>query len=73
MHRASNILNIGQGAIIIIVNNRGGQRHRIKGHSRLFNSIRISLVPGGIMESPQCILQCFVILNKGMGLRVGNG
>ena len=44
MHRASNISNIGQGAITIIVTNRGGHSNRKKVHSRLLNSIRISLV-----------------------------
>ena len=43
MHRASNISNIGQGTITIIVTNRGGQSNRKKVHSRLLNSIRISL------------------------------
>ena len=44
MHRASNFSNIGQAAITIIVTNRGGRTNRKKGHSRLLNSIRISLV-----------------------------
>ena len=44
MHRASNISNIGQGTITIIVTNRGGQSNRKKVHSRLLISIRISLV-----------------------------
>ena len=44
MHRASNISNIGQGAITIIVTNRGGHSNRKKVHSRLLNSIRISLI-----------------------------
>ena len=44
MHRALNFSNIGQGAITIIVTNRGGQSNHKKGHSRLFNSIRISLL-----------------------------
>ena len=44
MHRASNFSNIGQSVNTIIVTNRGGQSNRKKGHSRLFNSIRISLV-----------------------------
>ena len=44
MHRASNFSNVGQGAINLIVTNRGGQSNRNKGHSRLFNSIRISLL-----------------------------
>ena len=50
MHRALNISNIGQGAITIIVTNRGGQSNRKKGHSRLFNLIRISLMgsPSGL-------------------------
>ena len=43
MHRASNILNIGQGAITVIVTNRGCQNNCTKGHSRLLNLIRISL------------------------------
>ena len=43
MHRASNFSNIGQGAITIIVTNRGGQSNRKKVHSRLLNLIRISL------------------------------
>ena len=45
MHRASNFSNIGQGAITIIVSNQGCQSNRKKGHSRLFYSIRISLLP----------------------------
>ena len=44
MHQASYISNIGQGAIILIVTNQGGQNNREKGHSRLLNLIRISLV-----------------------------
>ena len=44
MHRASNISNIGQGVIIIIVINRGGQSNRKKVHSQLLNSIGISLL-----------------------------
>ena len=44
MHQASNFSNIGQGAITIIVTNRGGLSNRKKGHSRLFNLIRISLL-----------------------------
>ena len=43
MHRASNFSNIVQDVINIIVTNRGGQSNRKKAHSRLFNSIRISL------------------------------
>ena len=50
MHRASNFTNIGQGAITIIVTNRGGQSNRKKGQSRLFNSIRISLEVLRMME-----------------------
>ena len=44
MHRALRFLNIGQGANTIIVTNRGGHNNRKKCHSRLLNSIRISLV-----------------------------
>ena len=46
MHRASNISNLGQGTITIIITNRGGYSNRKKGHSRLLYSIRISLVAG---------------------------
>ena len=42
--RASNISNIGQGAITIIVTNQGGQSNHKKVHSQLLNSIRVSLV-----------------------------
>ena len=44
IHRASNFSNIGQGVITIIVTNRGGQSNSKKVHSRLLNSIRISLL-----------------------------
>ena len=44
MHRVSNISNIGQGVITVIVTNRGVQNNCKKGHLRLLNSIRISLV-----------------------------
>ena len=43
MHRESQFSNTGQCSITIIVTNRGGQSNRKKGHSRLFNLIRISL------------------------------
>ena len=43
MHRASNFSNIGKGTITIIVTIRRGHSNRKKGHSQLFNSIRISL------------------------------
>ena len=51
MHQASNFSNIVQDAINIIVTNRGGQSNRKKGHLRLFNSIRISLV--GTLKYPR--------------------
>ena len=60
MHRASNFTNIGQAAITIIVTNRGGRSNRKKGHSRLLNLIRISLVPTN--QPP--IYQCYHILTK---------
>ena len=44
MHRASDFSNVGQGAINVIVTNQGGPSNRNKGHSRLFNSIVISLL-----------------------------
>ena len=44
MHRASNISNVWQGMITIIVTNRGWYSNRKKGHSRFLYSIRISLV-----------------------------
>ena len=44
MHRASTISNIGWGTITIIVTIRGGESNRKKDHSRLLNSIRISLM-----------------------------
>ena len=50
MHRASNFSNIGQGAITIIVTNRGGRSNRKKGHSQLLNSIRISLTQTDLAE-----------------------
>ena len=57
MHRASQFSNTGQCAITIIVTNRGGQSNRKKGHSRLFNSIRISLV----FKTDKVALNNFVI------------
>ena len=43
MHRESQNSNTGQCSITITVTNRGGQSNRKKGHSRLINSICISL------------------------------
>ena len=66
MHRASDFSNVGQGAINVIVTNRGGQSNCNKGHSRLFNSIRISLVGWNVIHhlGASCILNLESLVNS---------
>ena len=77
MHRASNFSNIGKGTITIIVTIRRGHSNRKKGHSRLFNSIRISLVntdlwPEYIYSGPVFNNNNFSLNNRIHFLAVGN-